>query len=487
MTIWTMVVMTVTWQTSQTQLWVTAFTPKSPSSSSSFPFGPTVTNTRWTPQLHQSSNPSSTDESTTTTTLVNTQDAQTEKEFLARCKELCRERNIPFVKIKNARDLASVRGAKIQPNRILRMGRIGDATDSDIDLLFQTWNIQTLVDLRSPTELKDDMSLMRPQVFGNFTNIVWQERKSVTTKRDCLRVLPPGVGPVQYKDEKKVPSSSKFWQRIGVGKNDGDDPAALAPTTATATLPDNGDMLIATYDNFDEDDNVVLPEAVDDDEECGIECMDEPPAVLTSSSTTKPKERFFVSLMNEFKYVKGTVSKVRKRDITAAILKSPGAMFSKRIRSSLKQPFLKEINDGGLPMLNELLFKFGAPGIRYVLQLCSDRSNHPIAFYCTAGKDRTGAIAAIILSLCGTDLEDIVEDYTLSANVYAEMGDHQAMVGALSQRNLDPKTFLGAPPTVMRTTMEFIKEEYGSVENYCIAIGFNTEQQQQLIKACMEP
>jgi len=85
-------------------------------------------------------------------------------------------------------------------------------------------------------------------------------------------------------------------------------------------------------------------------------------------------------------------------------------------------------------MLNELLLRFGAPGIKYVLELCADADRHPIAFYCTAGKDRTGMIAAIILALCGTRAEDIVEDYTLSANVYAEMNDHQAMVGALSQR-----------------------------------------------------
>ena len=188
--------------------------------------------------------------------------------------------------------------------------------------------------------------------------------------------------------------------------------------------------------------------------------------------------------MNEFKYVKGTVSKLRKRDITKAIMKSPGALVSRRVRTSIKKPFLDEINDGGLPMLNELLLRFGAPGIRYVLELCADRTRHPIAFHCTAGKDRTGIIAAIILGLCGLKPEDIVEDYSLSANVYAEMNDHKAMVGALSQRNLDPKTFLGAPPAVMREILEAIDAEYGSIEQYCTWIGFGPEKQKELIEAC---
>ena len=134
-------------------------------------------------------------------------------------------------------------------------------------------------------------------------------------------------------------------------------------------------------------------------------------------------------------------------------------------------------------MLNELLLRFGAQGIKYVLDLVSDVNRHPIAFYCTAGKDRTGMIAAIILALLGADDESIVEDYSLSANVYAEMNDHKAMVGALSQRNLDAKTFLGAPPQVMKDTLTNIRRDYGSVEKYLDYIGFDEESRQRLIRA----
>mmetsp|Transcript_17432 Transcript_17432/g.20891 ORF Transcript_17432/g.20891 Transcript_17432/m.20891 type:complete len:191 (+) Transcript_17432:1-573(+) len=189
--------------------------------------------------------------------------------------------------------------------------------------------------------------------------------------------------------------------------------------------------------------------------------------------------------MNEFKYVKGTISKVRKRDLASTVLKGPAALLSKRVRDNIKEPFLDKINDGGLPMLNELLLKFGAPGIKYVLELCADKSRHPVAFYCTAGKDRTGMITAILLALCGVPTEDIIEDYSLSANVYAEMNDHKAMVGALSQRNLDPKTFLCAPPQVMRDTLEIINNEYGSVEEYLSWIGFDLEDQKKLRDALM--
>jgi len=191
--------------------------------------------------------------------------------------------------------------------------------------------------------------------------------------------------------------------------------------------------------------------------------------------------------MNELKYVKGTVSKVRKRDIAKVLIECPGALVSKRVRGHIKKPFLDEINDGGLPMLNEVVLKFGAPGIHYVLDLCKDKTRHPIAFYCTAGKDRTGIISAIILAALGVDDEDIIEDYSLSANVYAEMNDHKAMVGALSQRSLDAKTFLGAPPEVMRETLKNINEKWGSVEGYLNWIGFDEEDRKQLKAACLDP
>jgi protein tyrosine/serine phosphatase len=393
-------------------------------------------------------------------TSVNSADEAAEKEFLAKTKLLCEQRNIAFAKIKNARDLASVEHSPVAPNKIIRMGRPGDATADDLAKL-RNLQIKTLIDLRSPTELKDDESLMREEVFGDYTNILWKEQGRF--KEGCTKVLAPGENPLPKPFWRKRSSSS-----IKEPSSPSDDDAPMLPPAI----------------NFSEDDDEVLRN-VEEDEECGLECPEEQRLASGTGSSARP-ERHFCSLMNEFKYVKGTVSKMRKRDLTKAILTSPGAMFSSRMRQNLKKPFLDEINDGGLNMLNQLLLRFGAPGIRYVLEVVADESRHPVAFYCTAGKDRTGALAAIILSLCGADVEDIVEDYTLSANVYAEMGDHQAMVGALSQRNLDPKTFLGAPASVMRETLQALEEEYGSVEGYCNWIGFGPEQQERLRKACMK-
>jgi protein tyrosine/serine phosphatase len=38
----------------------------------------------------------------------------------------------------------------------------------------------------------------------------------------------------------------------------------------------------------------------------------------------------------------------------------------------------------------------------------------PLIIHCTAGKDRTGVICALILSLCGVDDETVAQEYALT-------------------------------------------------------------------------
>jgi len=372
-----------------------------------------------------------------------------EKEFLEKTAVLCQERNLPLEKVKNARDLASAHNSPILPGRVFRIGRVSDATENDLEVLFNQNQVKTLVDLRSPTELKDDPTLERPEVFSNFTDMVFYERGRMVK---------------ELRGEETRMNQKKRRDRVMEAVN------GVPP------------LVLRFVDNYFGPER----EIDDDDEEECIDCIEAAKLIEQSARRRDRKERHFVSIMNELKYVRGTLSKLRKRDVVKTIIKSPTTLVSKQARDDIKKPFLDEINSGGLPMLNELLLTFGAPGIKYVLDLISDKNRHPVAFYCTAGKDRTGVIAAVILSLLGAEDDAIVEDYSLSANVYAEMNDHKAMVGALSQRSLDAKTFLGAPPQVMRDTLANIRESYGSVEEYLDSIGFDAQCRDRLKYALTE-
>lgn len=92
--------------------------------------------------------------------------------------------------------------------------------------------------------------------------------------------------------------------------------------------------------------------------------------------------------------------------------------------------------------------------------------NHGAALYhCTAGKDRTGVITMLLLSLAGLSDEDIIEDYAateiFSAHIIASQKAQLAAMG------LDvPEFMLHADAENMRETIQYLHEKYESAENY---------------------
>ena len=77
--------------------------------------------------------------------------------------------------------------------------------------------------------------------------------------------------------------------------------------------------------------------------------------------------------------------------------------------------FVGKVNDGGLALLNEVMVDGSGPEIRAALTvLGATTSSAATAFYCKAGKDRTGLVAALALHCCGASDDAIVADYTRS-------------------------------------------------------------------------
>lgn len=97
----------------------------------------------------------------------------------------------------------------------------------------------------------------------------------------------------------------------------------------------------------------------------------------------------------------------------------------------------------------------------------------PLAFNCSAGKDRTGVAAALVLSALGVARETIVEDYALSEQVVDFMAEFDVGMGEVDPDS--PYAFLAQlPPEVIRplmrtepayieATFETIEAEHGSV------------------------
>jgi len=111
-----------------------------------------------------------------------------------------------------------------------------------------------------------------------------------------------------------------------------------------------------------------------------------------------------------------------------------------------------------------------------VLALIAGSSNTPLAFHCAAGKDRTGVVAALTLSLLGVSDTDIAADYTLSGAAtkrwLAWARTHRPEI--VEQVLALPGPWHVAPPEAIELFLAGLRAEHGSVEAYVSSVGVET-------------
>lgn len=78
------------------------------------------------------------------------------------------------------------------------------------------------------------------------------------------------------------------------------------------------------------------------------------------------------------------------------------------------------IDQGGLALLNRILVEAGASSIGTALNEITDALQHDahVYFYCSAGKDRTGLLTALILKVLGVPDREVIYDYTRSSETW---------------------------------------------------------------------
>ncbi|KAI8647151.1 protein-tyrosine phosphatase-like protein [Parasitella parasitica] len=110
--------------------------------------------------------------------------------------------------------------------------------------------------------------------------------------------------------------------------------------------------------------------------------------------------------------------------------------------------------------------------IREALMVFTNPQNYPIEIHCTQGKDRTGMVSALILSIAGVPQDTIINDYAKTQKGLAPIYDD--MLAEVRQSGLS-EDFAQAPPQNMRDLLDFLNKEYGSIDEYLDAIGFGSE------------
>lgn len=73
----------------------------------------------------------------------------------------------------------------------------------------------------------------------------------------------------------------------------------------------------------------------------------------------------------------------------------------------------RHVNEGGLQMLYEILLDYAKPEFAAAMDriLAAAEAQRPMLLFCKAGKDRTGLLSMMVMSVAGATDEQILDDY----------------------------------------------------------------------------
>jgi protein-tyrosine phosphatase len=112
--------------------------------------------------------------------------------------------------------------------------------------------------------------------------------------------------------------------------------------------------------------------------------------------------------------------------------------------------------------------------IATVLTTIAEAPEGVVLFHCTAGKDRTGIVAALLLALAGVEAALIVEDYAQTGLMIAPIVEE--IIAEAVSRGADIAAFrplLASEPETMVATIAHLTEQYGSARKYLRIIGLS--------------
>ncbi len=124
--------------------------------------------------------------------------------------------------------------------------------------------------------------------------------------------------------------------------------------------------------------------------------------------------------------------------------------------------------------------------IRSVFELFSRPIDGATVVHCTAGKDRTGVIVALLLDLCGVNRNAILEDYAVSERLLEPNLD--TLLGHLEQVIGRPEReeYLMSEKRSMERTLAHIDSVYGSSVRYLHTVGLSNSNAKSIRQLLLE-
>ena len=119
------------------------------------------------------------------------------------------------------------------------------------------------------------------------------------------------------------------------------------------------------------------------------------------------------------------------------------------------------------------MLEIGSGRFADAMHVLAQTDSLPAVFHCAAGKDRTGVLAALLLSSLGVDDAHICADYGLTQDAMRRsIAWSKVHRPELAERYATiPKAYLAADPRAMQIILTELAQQHGSVRNYVREIG----------------
>jgi len=347
-----------------------------------------------------------------------------------------------FQNIVNFRDIGSNynedSGRVVMKKQILfRSGRLDDATTKDLELLIRTFNIKAVIDLRAETEGKmgDDLvnSFPAALVAGGVAEHILDNAAGATVgKSDKVRKhrVRTRIRKLRHRHD----GTEDGDHEDDVGEHGEHDDDSTSSDDETVAAKERADGRVTYYVNF-----------------AGSN--------FRYNSVWKPLP---------FKLKMKMIGYMAKGEKPKAI---------ELVGKELLEP-------RGLEGLYEDFIDYCGEEIVAALKIMSKPSSYPLLVHCTQGKDRTGLVCALALSICGISDAFIVTDYARTQEGLSRQRD--IMVEEMRKTGLSEQ-FSDAPPQMMYHALHYIRTTHGSIRGYLNRHGLEEETMQKIRDILLEP
>ncbi|MBR4451721.1 MAG: tyrosine-protein phosphatase [Clostridia bacterium] len=113
---------------------------------------------------------------------------------------------------------------------------------------------------------------------------------------------------------------------------------------------------------------------------------------------------------------------------------------------------------------------FALSQLSKAIKLIINNRKGAVLFHCTAGKDRTGIVSAIILKLLNVGTDEILRDYLLTNEVSAKNAEKYSKLARVFMRNskIADKTYevFLAKEEYIKSAYDAMAEKFGSFDNF---------------------